>query len=125
MLDDRTTGPDPELSPTAFWSYDDNVTAWAAVLGESYGSLDIPVTSVAGRMTIGEARDLPPAYIDVGDLDIFRDEIMVYSSKLLQGGVSTELHVLPGLTHAFDVLARDNEAVVAVVEARYRAINSF
>jgi acetyl esterase/lipase len=33
MLDDRNTTPDPEIAPFAGWTYDDNITAWNALLG--------------------------------------------------------------------------------------------
>jgi len=54
------------------------------------------------------ARDLtglPPAYIDVGELDILRDEVVDYGARLSRNGVSTELHVHPGAYYGFDVLS--------------------
>ncbi|WNG90341.1 alpha/beta hydrolase fold domain-containing protein [Mycobacterium sp. ITM-2016-00317] len=50
---------------------------------------------------------LPPAYIDVGDLDIFRDEDIDYARRLLAAGVPTELHVFPGCPHGFEMMAGD------------------
>jgi len=41
MLDDRTQTPDPELLPYLTWTYDDNVTGWAALLGASAGTDDV------------------------------------------------------------------------------------
>ena len=38
MLDDRIHPPDPELLPFLTWTYDDNVTGWAALLGDSAGT---------------------------------------------------------------------------------------
>jgi acetyl esterase/lipase len=49
---------------------------------------------------------LPDAYIDVGDIDIFRDGDVEYARRLSDAGVPTELHLHPGCMHAFDVLAR-------------------
>ena len=34
MLDDRAHSPDPQLLPFLTWTYDDNVTGWAALLGD-------------------------------------------------------------------------------------------
>jgi acetyl esterase/lipase len=48
---------------------------------------------------------LPPAYLAVGDLDLFIDEDIEYAQRLQQADVPTELHVYPGGTHAFDSYA--------------------
>lgn len=37
MLDDRNTTPDPEIAPFLTWSWDDNITGWGALLGDSAG----------------------------------------------------------------------------------------
>ena len=47
---------------------------------------------------------LAPAYIEVGELDIFRDESVAYASALMRAGVSCELHVYPGAPHGYDLL---------------------
>jgi acetyl esterase/lipase len=38
----------------------------------------------------------------VGSLDLFCDEDMDYARKLIEAGVFTELHVEPGVPHAYD-----------------------
>ncbi|MFF5772176.1 alpha/beta hydrolase [Streptomyces californicus] len=106
MLDDRTTEPDPHLaeSPTLF-PYVFNRTAWSAVLS---GTRRVPPGAphpAAARTT--HHTGLAPAYIEVGEMDIFRDESVGYATRLWQAGVSTELHVVPGMPHAFDVLLLD------------------
>ena len=42
---------------------------------------------------------LPPAYINVGDLDLFVDEDVAYARALANAGVPVELHVYPGAYH--------------------------
>ncbi len=37
MLDDRPATPDPQVLPFLTWSYDDNLTGWGALLGDSAG----------------------------------------------------------------------------------------
>lgn len=103
MLDDRTTVPDPELLPFVTWTYDDNATGWAALLGGSAGGDGVSAYAAPARAT--DLSLLPPTYIDVGDLDIFRDENLVYARRLAAAGVATELHVHPGCPHAFEGLA--------------------
>lgn len=65
MLDDRTASIDDGIAPYATWSVDDNVTAWNAVLGDRCGKDGVSPTEAAGRMTVEQAKGLPPAYIDV------------------------------------------------------------
>jgi acetyl esterase/lipase len=45
---------------------------------------------------------LPPAFIDVGSAETFRDEDVAYASRIWLAGGSAELHVWPGGTHGFD-----------------------
>jgi acetyl esterase/lipase len=100
MLDDRTTVPDPGLVPFAGWSYDDNYTGWHALLGEKIGTADVPGTAAPSRAT--DLTGLPPLYLDVGELDIFRDESIDYARRVAAAGTSVELHVHPGCPHGFD-----------------------
>ena len=46
--------------------------------------------------------NLPPAFIIVGELDLFVDEDIEYAQRLTQAGVPTELHVFPGAFHGTD-----------------------
>ena len=94
---------DPEIAPFATWTYDNNFTGWSALLGERLGTDGVSPSSSPARVT--DFRDLSPAFIDVGELDIFRDESIAYAAGLLNAGVSVELHVRPGVPHAFDRLA--------------------
>jgi acetyl esterase/lipase len=101
MLDDRTVTPNPDLEPTCMWSYEDNVTAWEAVLGEDRGTASVSPYVAAARLE--DASGLPPTYLEVGELDIFRDECLAYAQKLLQSGVSTEFHLHRGVPHGSDI----------------------
>jgi enterochelin esterase family protein len=48
---------------------------------------------------------LPPTYIATGALDLFVEEDIEFARRLMRDGVPTELHVWPGVCHAFDFLA--------------------
>jgi dienelactone hydrolase len=110
MLDDRTVAPDPELVSFALWTYDGNVTGWGALLGGKRGSSDVPAEAAPARLT--EFRGLAPAYIEVGELDIFRDEDIEYARQLGRAGVSAELHVHPGVPHGFDAIGAATSVAV-------------
>lgn len=122
MLDDRTVVPDPAIAPYATWTYDDNLTGWAALLGDDRSGPDHPVVAVPARA--GDLRGLPPAYIEVGELDIFRDEDIEYASRLRAAGVSAELHVHPGAPHAFEGFAPQAAVSRRAVADRLRVLRS-
>src|SRR6476469_352773 len=122
MLDDRTTTPDPHLEPYVLWSYDDNRTAWPALLGEVAGGPDVPATAAPARLT--DATGLPPAYIEVGQLDVFRDEDTAYATKLTQAGVQVEFHLHPGAPHEFDSIAFDSDVARRAIADRVRVLRS-
>lgn len=110
MLDDRTVEPDPQLPPEYLvWNYEDNRTGWGALLGEAAGGSDVSPYAAPARAT--DVSGLPDTYIDVGDLDIFRNENIDYARRLIDAGVPTELRVLPGCPHAFEAFA--GEAAVS------------
>jgi acetyl esterase/lipase len=122
MLDDRTVAPDPELAPFALWTWDDNRTGWEALLGATAGGPDAPAYAAPAR--VADPAGLPPAYIEVGQLDIFRDEDLTYALRLGQAGVPVEFHLHPGVPHEFDFIAFDTTAARRVIADRVRVLAS-
>jgi acetyl esterase/lipase len=122
MLDDRTTTPDPLIEPFLIWSYDDSRTAWPALLGADAGGDQVPATAAPARLQ--DAADLPPAYIEVGQLDVFRDEDTAYATKLSRAGVEVEFHLRPGVPHEFDSIAPDSDVARRAIADRIRALKS-
>jgi acetyl esterase/lipase len=122
MLDDRNVNPDPELVPFASWTYDNNYTGWHAVLGNDLATEHVSPVAAPARLT--DFRGLAPAFIDVGELDIFRDESILYALNLGQAGVSCELYVRPGCQHGFDRMAPNSRVSASSWADRYRAITT-
>lgn len=121
MLDDRNLEPDPHIAPYATWSYDNNYTGWHALLGDNLGTSGVPPLAAPARLT--DFSRLAPAFIDVGELDIFRDEGLLYAVELTRAGVSC-IHLRPGGVHGFDRLA-PNALVSRMSWAdRYRVIEA-
>ncbi len=123
MLDDRNMVPDPLLARLALWSYDDNYTGWHALLGDRLGTDDVPAAAAPAR-----ARDLaglPAAYLEVGGLDIFRDEVIDYARRLAAAGVRVELHVHPGCPHGFDLIAPDADVTRRARADRLRTLTGY
>ena len=121
MLDDRNVVPDPQLQPEFLvWNYEDNMTGWGALLGDASGGAEVPPYAAPARAA--DLTGLPPAYIDVGDLDIFRDEDVDYARRLLAAGVPTELHVYPGCPHGFEMVAGDLPVSRQALDNRVRRL---
>lgn len=104
MLDDTNTTPSSyQVTDPQLWNRESNHIGWKFYLGETYGSSEVSPYAAPTRM-----KDLSgsiPASILTGELDLFRDENILYASRLMAVGVPTELHVYPGAPHGFDRIA--------------------
>jgi acetyl esterase/lipase len=79
------------------WNRPLAVQSWQAYLGPLYGSDDVPAYAAPARAD--DLSGLPPAYVSTAENDPLRDEGMTYAQRLLQAGVSVELHQFPGTFH--------------------------
>lgn len=104
MLDDRTAAR-RELDEAGHlvWHNRSNRTGWSAYLGGAPGAAEAPAYAAAARSE--GLRGLPPAWIGVGDLDLFRDEGRAYAERLEAAGVEVTYHEVAGAPHGFDALA--------------------
>ena len=55
----------------------------------------------------------PPAWIGVGDIDIFFHENVAYAERLTEAGVLLTLEVVPGAPHGFERLGASTETASA------------
>ena len=108
-LDDRTgsTRPAPPAIGQFMWTASANRFAWSSLLGVPAGSARAPVGAVPAR--VASVAGLPPAWIGVGSIDLFVEEDMAYARRLVHAGVATELLVVRGAFHGFDLLVPDAE----------------
>lgn len=106
MLDDRNVDQASDDVPDTFvWTRENNLMGWNAYLGDSANRVDTSPYAAPSRAV--DLAGLPPAYIPVGDLDLFLDENIEYARRLLDAGVATDLHVYPGGYHGFDLFGPD------------------
>jgi len=82
----------------------------------------VPATAAPARLT--DPAELPPAYIEVGQLDIFRDEDLTYALRLGRAGVEVEFHLRPGVPHMFDMLAPASDVTRRAIADRVRVLAS-
>nr|WTB33260.1 alpha/beta hydrolase [Streptomyces sp. NBC_00830] len=93
-LDDRQeTWSARNFTDTPGFHRDKATTAWRHYLGSQ------PATPYAAPARAADLSGLPPAYIATAELCPNRDEDLVYALRLLQAGVSVELHQWPGTFH--------------------------
>jgi acetyl esterase/lipase len=78
-----------------------NRMGWDLVLGEERGGPKVTELMSPSRAT--DLSELPPAYIDAGERESFRDEAVAYASQIWKCGGSAEIHVWPGVGHAFEI----------------------
>jgi acetyl esterase/lipase len=95
------------------------LVGWTALLGNRRGTAEVsPYASPARATDLG---NLPPAFIDVGSAEVFRDEAVDYASRIWAAGGQAELHVWAGVSHSFE-LAGHAAVTQAAIETRYNWI---
>lgn len=106
MLDDRNiTLSSRQYEDSGVWNAKSNQTGWRALLGERLGSSDVSIYAAPAR-AIETARglgNLPPAYLEVGSAEVFRDEVVAYANGIWAKGGQADLHVWTGGFHGFDM----------------------
>ena len=117
MIDDRNETPSSyEIMDVGVWDREGNVEAWQWYLGGK--SADNYAAPARAENLAG----LPPTFIDVGELDLFRDEDIQFAARLIQAGVPTELHVYPGAYHASEVFAPEAALSQSILARRTEAL---
>ena len=73
MLDDRNeTVSAQQIDGVGIWDRTSNETGWTALLGDRRGTPDVSIYAAPARAT--DLSGLPPAYIEAGSAEVFRDE---------------------------------------------------
>lgn len=111
QLDDRNTQPSTfEVEHAHFWDRPSNVFSFEVYLAGADG--EVPVEASPAR-----AEDLsgfPPTYVEIGQVDMFRDEELDFAARLSRAGVPVEAHLWAGAFHGFDGLSTTRVARRAV-----------
>ncbi|MBN2525639.1 MAG: alpha/beta hydrolase [Deltaproteobacteria bacterium] len=82
------------------WNTQNTSDMWKHYLGADRAN----ISPYAAPIRAEDMSHLPPAYIMTCEHDVFRDEGILYATKLLTAGVPVELHNYPGTVHGFDLL---------------------
>lgn len=112
MLDDMSAlRTDARAKKALVWTTASNYYGWSAYLGHPAGLGDVHPYAVPGRSH--DLAGLPPAWIGVGDIDLFHDEDVSYGHRLRAAGVVAEIDIEPGMFHGADMIRRDTPAMTA------------
>ena len=116
MLDDRQQTPSSQWEAPV-WPPAANQFGWRAYLGPRYGQ-EVPAYAAPARCD--DFEELPPTLLVVGGADGFFDEDLDYVTRLTRAGVLTDLLVLAGAPHGFDLMAPGARATADTAEAAGR-----
>jgi acetyl esterase/lipase len=120
MIDDRNeTSSSHEITEIGIWDRDGNKEAWNWYLGGK------PADEYAAPARAKDVSGLPPAFIDVGEMDLFRDEDTAFAQRLIQSGVACEFRIYPGAYHGSEVFAPEAELSKRIWAGRVEALKRF
>jgi acetyl esterase/lipase len=104
MLDDRTTLRRDHAGRGRFmWTPASNRFGWTSYLGRRPQISDAPEYSAPARRD--DLTGLAPAWVGVGERDLFYAEDVDYAQKLKASGVPCTLVTVPGMYHGADAFA--------------------
>ena len=120
MIDDRHhTASSKTVLDIGIWDREGSIEAWNWYLGDSAPD------AYAAPARAEDLSGLPPTYIDVGDLDLFRDEDILIAQRLSAAGVPVEFHLWTGAYHASELFAPQAALSQRIWATRYAAIRRF
>lgn len=110
MLDDRTVLRADHAGRGRFlWTPESNRFGWTCYLGREPRLADAPQYAAPGRRD--DLTGLPPAWVGVGELDLFHDESVDYAERLRACGVTCTLVTIPRMYHGADAFAPKSPAL--------------
>ena len=120
MIDDRHhTDSSKTVLDIGIWDREGSIEAWNWYLGDSAPD------AYAAPARAEDLSRLPPTYIDVGDLDLFRDENILIAQCLSAAGVPVEFHLWTGAYHCSELFAPLADLSQRIWATRYAAIRRF
>ena len=98
-LDDRLDTPSMlAFADTPLWNRPNAVWSWKHYLGPDHAPGD-PVSPYAAPARAEDLRGLPATYISTMQYDPLRDEGLRYGMRLMEAGVTVEMHSYAGTFH--------------------------
>ena len=118
MLDNtNTTVSSLQYDGIGTWQREANLLAWSCLLGDDL-AFSPEASGYAAPTHAADVSHLAPAFIEVGEAEMFRDEDTQYALRIWATGGQAELHVWGGGAHGFDMYMPDAEISRAALAAR-------
>ena len=127
MIDDRNQTPATfEITDLGVWDRKANIESWGWYLGQQASSITNPnfskVSGYAAPARVEDLTNLAPVYTDVGDVDLFRDDVIIFVKRLQEAGNNVEFHLVPGMFHAGELFNPDAMISKTLWRRRFDAI---
>jgi acetyl esterase/lipase len=127
MIDDRNQTPATyEITDLGVWDRKANIQSWGWYLGQQPFSEANPefsqVSIYAAPARAENLTGLAPIYTDVGDVDLFRDDVIDFAKRLQAAGNQVEFYLIPGMFHAGELFNPDARISKTVWQRRFDAI---
>jgi acetyl esterase len=101
-LDDRLDTPSMQMFiDTPLWNRPAAELSWKYYLS---GTPEVLGLHYAAPSRAEDLSGLPPAFVSTCEFDPLRDEGLIYAQRLLQAGVTTEVHHYPGTFHGSELV---------------------
>lgn len=118
MVDFRNNLPSTErIIDLGVWDRAANEESWQWYLGGI--KKNEPVSPYASPLHAENFSKLPPFFLDVGDCDLFLDEVFQLAQRLIAAGTPTEFHCYPGAFHACELFAPEAALSRAIWRNRF------
>jgi acetyl esterase len=113
VIDDRCDTPSMKGGQDCYiWNYQNSLDMWDHYIGKDRSN----VSPYAAPARAEDLSGLPPVYMMTCEHDPLRDEAILYAMRLMDAGVTVDLHNYPGTVHGFDFLTPSDVATRAVNE---------
>ena len=127
MIDDRNQTPATfEITDLGVWDRKANIESWGWYLGQQASSITNPnfskVSGYAAPARVEDLTNLAPVYTDVGDVDLFRDDVIIFVKRLQEAGNNVEFHLVQGMFHAGELFNPDAMISKTLWRRRFDAI---
>ena len=118
MLDNTNTSTASfQYDSVGTWRRRDNLLGWSCLLGEEH-AFDENAPIYAAPSRAADLSGLPPAFIEAGAAEMFRDEDVEYATRIWATGGQAELHIWAGGCHGFDMYMPASQIAAAALATR-------
>ncbi|KAF2648715.1 alpha/beta-hydrolase [Lophiostoma macrostomum CBS 122681] len=88
---------------------------WDLVLPNIRGTDEVTPYHAPARAK--DYSNLPPTYVDAGECEALRDQVVQFASDMWRCGSTCELHVWPGAYHVFEVVNKPDHLLIQSAKA--------